>query len=102
LSIQYLKKNDKIETLKIKYYLGATVWNAATMREKSEEAFLYSKKELVSLIPGMPEIEIMFDEMVIRKQEEFAEYKNLIVDFEIKQIKGLDYELSVATTPINE
>ena len=93
-------KNDQIGIIKTKYTFGATVWNAATMRELSEEAFLLSKKELVSMIPGIPEVELLFDDMVKRKQEEFSDYKNLIVDFEIKKISGLDYDLTVVTTPL--
>ena len=53
-------------------------------------------------MPGVPAIEQLFDEMVKRKEEEFSEYKNIIADFEIKKIKGLDYDLTVATTPLKD
>lgn len=51
-------------------------------------------------MPDTPEVEQLFDEMVKRKQEEFAEFKNIIADFEIKKTLGLDYDLTVATTPL--
>ena len=97
-----LENNDSIEVIRNKYTLGATVWNAATMREKSEDSYLSAKNKLVTTFKSMPEIEILFDEMVKRKQDEFSEYKNIIVDIGIKKIKGLDYDLTVATTEIND
>ncbi len=97
-----LESQDKIDIIKTKYTIGATIWNAALMREKSEEAFQLSRKKFISGIPEWPEFELLFDTMVKRKQEEFAEYKNIIVDFEIIQMRGLDYELSVATSTMNE
>ena len=43
-------------------------------------------------MPGVREIEQLFDDMVQRKQEVFFEYKNIIADFEIKKIRGVDYD----------
>jgi len=97
-----IENNDTIDTIKNKYAFGAIVWNAATMREKSEDAFLQTKEEITPLLSGPLKLDFLFDELVRLKQEQFAEYKNLIVDFEIKPIRGLDYELSVATSPMNE
>ena len=39
--------------------------------------------------------------MALRKKMEFAEYTNIIMDVEIKKIRGLDYDLTVATSPLN-
>ena len=97
-----IESHDKIDIIKTKYTIGATIWNAATMREKSEEVFQLSRMKFISGIPDWLGLELLFDSMVKRKQEEFAEYKNIIVDFEIRQMKGLDYELSVATSTMNE
>ena len=44
----------------------------------------------------------MFNELVKRKQREFADYKNIIVDLDIKKIDEFDYDLTVATTALND
>ena len=93
---------DSIEIVKTKYTFGATAWNAAIMKEKSEAAYLLAKQDLGSLIPGVPEIELLFNELVKRKQIEFADYKNIIVDLDIKKIDEFDYDLTVATTALND
>ncbi len=94
-------KDDDILIVRTKYAFGAHAWNAATLRERSEELYQSAKKEVSSIMPDVPEIEQLFDDMVQRKQEVFFEYKNIIADFEIKKIRGVDYDLTVATTPIN-
>lgn len=96
-----VSKDDDISIVKTKYTFGAHAWNMATLREKSEEIYQLAKKDISSLMPGVPEIELLFDEMVKRKQEVFSDYKNIIADFEIKKISGVDYDLTVATTPLN-
>ena len=90
---------DDISSLRTKYTIGAHAWNAATLKEKREEVYQLAKKDFIKIMSDVPEIEELFNEMVKRKQEEFAEFKNIIVDFEIKKHRGVDYELTVATTP---
>ena len=94
--------NDDITIIKTKYTFGAHAWNAATIREKNEELYQLAKKNLSTIMPGDPEITQLFEEMVKRKQEEFSEFKNIIADFEIKKIRGLDYDLTVATTLLKD
>lgn len=93
---------DDISIVRTKYTFGAHAWNAATLREKSEEVYQLAKKDISTIMPNVPEIEQLFDEMVKRKQEDFFEFKNIIADFEIKKIRGLDYDLTVATTPLQD
>lgn len=95
-----VSQDDDISIVRTKYTFGAHAWNAATLREKSEEVYQLAKKEVCSIMPDVPEIELLFDEMVKRKKEVFSDYKNIIADFEIKKIRGLDYDLTVATTPL--
>lgn len=95
-------ETDGISIVRAKYAFGAHAWNAATLREKSEEIYQQAKKDITSTMPDTPEVEQLFDEMVKLKQEEFGEYKNIIADFEIKKIRGLDYDLTVATTPLKD
>lgn len=95
-------EEDDISIIKRKYTFGAYVWNAATVKEKNEEAYHLAKKDISKLIPGDMHIEVLFDEMVKRKQEEFSQYKNIIADFEIKKIDGPDYDLTVATLPLKD
>ena len=95
-----VSENDDISIVRTKYTFGAHAWNAAILREKSEEVYQLARKEISSLMPDVPEIELLFDEMIKRKREVFSDYKNIIADFEIKKIRGLDYDLTVATTPL--
>ena len=95
-----VSEDDDLSVIKTKYTFGAFAWNAATAGEKSEEVYQLAKKEVSSIMPDVPEIELLFDEMVKRKQEVFSDYKNIIADFEIKKIRGLDYDLTVATIPL--
>lgn len=95
-----IEKQDNISIVRTKYIFGAQAWNAATLKEKSEDIYLLAKKDLIDILSAGPEIEQLFEEMVKRKQEEFAEYKSIIADFEIKNLKGLDYDLTVATTSL--
>ena len=97
-----VKEEDPIDIVRTKYTFGAHAWNAAIMKEKNEELYLLAKKDLASIIPNVPEIELLFEEMIKRKQEEFADYKNIIADFEIKKLRGHDYDLTVATTQLKD
>jgi len=92
-------QNDS-STVKLKFAFGVHAWNAATVREKSEEAYLLAKREFFKTTPYVPGMEQLFEEMVDRKREKFSEHKNIIVDFEIKKIHGTDYHLTVATAPL--
>ena len=95
-------ESDDIAVIKTKYTFGSLAWNAAVMREKSEEIYQLAKNDFTNITPNFPETEQLFYEMVKRKQEEFSKYKNIIADFEIKKIKGLDYDLTVATIPLKD
>lgn len=97
-----MSETDDISIVRKKYAFGVLTWNAATLKEKSEEIYQNSKSDISSIMPDTPEIEQLFDEMVKRKQEEFSEFKSIIVDFEIRKTRGLDYDLTVATTPLKD
>ncbi len=92
-------EDDDITTIKSKYTFGALVWNAATLRERSEEAFQSAKIKHANIVQNDPTFAKLFDVMTKRKEEEFSEYKNIIADFDIKKIRGVDYDLTVATIP---
>jgi len=70
------------------------------MKEKSKKAYEKAKQEIASVMPDSPELLLLFEEMVRRKQDGFAKYKNIIVDFELQELKGDHYELSVASTQL--
>ncbi|MDI9364224.1 MAG: hypothetical protein QM541_04680 [Flavobacterium sp.] len=97
-----VSETDDISIVIAKYTFGVHAWNAAILREKSEEVYQLAKKDISLTMPHAPQIEQLFDEMVKRKQEEFSEFKKLIADFEIKKIRGLDYDLTVATMPLKD
>ncbi len=94
----FLEKEDSINDLKTKLFFGIHVWNAAIMKERNNEVYLKLRHDTLSVLRDIQEGEKVFDNMVKRKEDKFAEYKNFIVDFEIKKMKGVDYELSVATS----
>lgn len=95
-----ISESDDIAVIKTKYTFGAHVWNAAIIREKSEELYQSAKKDFTKIAPNAPEIEQLFEEMAKRKEEKFSEYKNIIADFEITKIRGLDYDLTIITIPL--
>jgi len=95
---------DDEKILKTKYLFGSFVWNAAILKEINESKYFKIKDEVCSLgidIHDIQDIENLFEEMAVRKQREFSEYTNLIMDVEVKKIRGNDYDLTVATSPIN-
>ena len=89
-------QTDSIATIKTKYTFGTHVWNAAIMREKSEEFYQSAKKDFTNLSPNLAEIGQLFDEMAKQKQEAFSEYTDIIIDLEIKPLGENDYDLAVA------
>ncbi|MCX6238220.1 MAG: hypothetical protein NTY07_11810 [Bacteroidia bacterium] len=95
-----LEEADDISIIRTKFALGVFAWNAAILRDRDEEAFRKVKKEILELTPDIMEIEQLFDEMVKAKMEEYKEFTNIITDFEIKRSRGIDYDLTVATTPL--
>ena len=95
-----VSNTDEIGIIKAKYFFGSYAWNATIIKGKNHEEYLSAKKSALLPIGQIPEAEQLFDEMVKCKEEEFSEYQNIIMDIEIKKISGLDYDLTVATTPI--
>jgi hypothetical protein len=91
---------DDISIVRSKYMLGAFAWNAAILKSENDETFRLAKKEILDMTADVPEIEPLFDEMVNTKLEDFSEYTFIIADFEIKKMRGKDYELTVAITPV--
>jgi len=96
-----LDDDDPIEIVKTKYLFAIVAWNAAITKEFSEEEYLLEKENIFKIIAEVPDGKLLFEGLIKRKQEEFSEYKNIIVDFEIKKISGPDYELIVAMAPFN-
>ncbi len=93
-----INAKDDDEIMKTKYAFGILVWNTAIMQEKSSDYYLQFKKNILSIIPNEPYFGLLFEEMLKKKQEAFNEYKNIIVDFEIRKRQGNYYDLSVVST----
>lgn len=93
-----LEEDDSISDLKTKLFFGIHVWNATVMKERNQEVYLKLRHDIMSVLKDITDGEKVFDDLMKRKQDKFADYKNFIVDFEIKKMKGMDYELSVATS----
>jgi len=94
-----LDKEDNLEFVKSKFMFAQHAWNCAVIKETNKERFLTLKNEFSDMFSKLPESEELFDNLLERKQEEFADYKNLIANFEIKKIRGNDFDLTVATVP---
>jgi len=97
-----LSNDDNYDSLKSKLSLGVQAWNAATIRHHDEELFQQKRGEFEKILPGDTEIVELFDELVNRKKEKFAEFNRVFVDFEVKKKQGLEFDLSVATEIIIE
>lgn len=95
-----IDETDDISIVRTKYMFGAFFWNAAILKSQSEELFLKAKSDVMELTPDIPETEPLFDEMVKIKLTDFGEFTNIIADLEIKKTRGIDYDLTVATTPL--
>jgi hypothetical protein len=94
--------SDDISIVKTKYTFCSHAWNASLLKEKNEELYLKVKKEILEILPKDPTIDEFFEEMVKRKLELFSEYNVMFGDIEIRKIRGLDYDLTVATLPFND
>lgn len=93
-----IEDEDPIDIIRSKYYFGVHAWNIAEMKDINEDLYLKARKDLEEIIDS-DEMLGMFEAMIYRKVEEFSEYKIIISDFEIKRMKGSDYQLTVATMP---
>ncbi len=95
-----MSKTDNISDVKLNLSFGVLVWNAAIMGEKDEKHIQSAKDEIFEVMPDNLKILHLFDDMIKRKQEKFKEFKNIIVNFELRKINKVDYDLTVATTPV--
>jgi hypothetical protein len=78
-----IEKTDGVSDLKTKLAFGILAWNAAIMGEKDEKYILNTKDELSKLTPNNNGIQ----------------FKGIIEHFELRKIKGGDYDLTVAYSP---
>jgi hypothetical protein len=97
-----IMNTDNFSIIRTKYLFAVHVWNTVIMRERSEDLYQMAKKDLLKLSGNQTDFEELFNEMEKRKKEEFNEFKNIIADMEIKKIRGLNYDLTVATTSFND
>ena len=91
--------DDDLISLKMKFTIGGLAWNAAVIRETDETAYLSYKNKITKDLPFYKAFEADFDNLVLHKQQEFSVHKHMIMDFEIKDLKGPNYEISVAVAP---
>lgn len=89
---------DNISVIKSKYFVGAMAWNAASLRGDDEALFQETRKKILTQFIDDTALLDYFDELVRRKEESFSEFTNLIVDMEIKPLRGLNYDLTVLTS----
>jgi len=94
----FLDSNDTLDTLKIKFILGAFVWDAVIIKKNSEDEFIAAKKHILSKLQHIPDLESIIDEMVERKQEEFSEFGHLIMEVDVEKKSGFEYQLNVAVS----
>jgi hypothetical protein len=84
-----------------KITFGAMVWNAAILKEIDERHYLHAKAELLKMATDKSEVEEIFEYLHARKKELYPEHKDLIVNFEINNIHGKDFDLTVETNKVS-
>lgn len=95
-------EGDESDIIKTKYFFAIRAWNAALIKEKSEEIYQTILKDILKITSGSPEMELLFDELVLRKQAEFTQHKNLFVDFKFVKLNEINYDIRVSTAPLTE
>lgn len=98
-TMPFVDPKDTFEIIKYKFNLAMLAWNTSIKSYGDEEVYSEIKSEIIEIMPAFKEIESVFDEMVAFKNEEFSQYKDQIVNFEMKQISGRDFELFVVRDP---
>jgi hypothetical protein len=97
-----LTNSDDIETIKTKLKISVLAWNTSMQMKNDGEVYKFVKQDVLSKMDDPLKSYKMFDKMIARKNQMFIEFTNLITDFEIRKIRGFDYDLTVATTPFIE
>lgn len=96
----FISDYDDISVVRDKFTIGVHAWNTANAKIKMKEIYQFAKADIIKIVPGIPNVEQIFDKMIERKQKKYPEYNTFFADFEIKKIHGDDYDLSVATTTL--
>ena len=83
----YLEKKDNIDQTIMKFILATHAWNTAIISELSVEDFKRAKEKIENfrIKPYLSLIQIELEGLVKRKKDKFAEFNDIIVDFEIKK-----------------
>ena len=98
-AIFMVEEIDTIDMIRLKLMFAIHAWNSAVIRETNEERYLELKNEYADLFADTPESEEIFDNLVERKQKLFAEYTNIIADFEVEKILSKGIKLTVTSVP---
>lgn len=92
---------NNISNLESKLIFASQAWNAAVFKEAYEAEYFLNRKDFLDKFNGLPEVEKMFDELVKRKQEDFAEFKILYGELELKETKKAGLVLTTEVSIFN-
>jgi hypothetical protein len=79
---------DNIDHLRAKLIFGSQAWNAAVFKEENEDEYVISRKKFIDKLNGLAGVDKMFDNLVKRKEEHFAEFKVLYGEIDLKKNKS--------------
>lgn len=95
-----IDEGDSMEVIEKKYAFGVHVWNAANVKELNPEMFERARLQVTQKSHDKTEAEALFDEMVDFKYKEFADYKKVVIDFEVLEKVGGGYNITVASADL--
>jgi hypothetical protein len=95
-----LRHTDSLEEVKRKFKFAMFAWNAATVREISEKEYQKIKNDATSLVSDSSYLLELFQELVNKKNEKYAQHKVIFIDFELQKLYKTDFEISVAAVPL--
>lgn len=98
--IQTIEKTDDFSTIEKKYAFGVHVWNATNIRKKHPELFEEARNQVIEKAENKTEAEALFNEMVDFKEQEFADYKRVFIDFEILEKIEEGYNVTAASAEL--
>lgn len=95
-----IEESDSMEEIEKKYAFGVHVWNAANIKELKPEMFEKARLQVTEKSHDKTEAEALFDEMVAFKDKEFADFKKVVIDFEVLEKVGGGYNITVASADL--
>jgi len=95
-----IDEEDSFEIIKLKYFLAMNAWNLSVIKEFKPDMYDEIKRDIYPMIEKETGIELL-EEMKQYKNDEYSEYKVLFESFDIKKIRGFEYNVTVVVVPVD-